>query len=204
MLALRIILILLVLFFGKVGKALVNTPDATEQVNKFSCCAFRNNFSNSIVEVLTNMTSNGVTEITTDAVLPSLVILEGLENIVVVGLSNVSIHCNSVGAVKFISCRNVTIKGINWLGCGSKNEPGIEFRNSSNITIQNCSFHNSTRQTIVLSEVSKNININSCEFIHNRRYDEGHGTAINFSSHNHAQLHFVIDSCNLILFQWSC
>ena len=135
MLALRIILILLVLFFGKVGKALVNTPDATEQVNKFSCCAFRNNCSNSIVEVLTNMTSNGVTEITTDTVLPSLVMLEGLENIVVVGRSNVSMHCNSVGAVKFITCRNVTIKGINWFGCGSKNEPGIEFRNSSNITI---------------------------------------------------------------------
>ena len=183
---------LLTVFFGKIDGVLVSVSDGESEQDELTCCDIGNH---SMVYALTNITNNGVIKVTMDVVLPSIIILEDLENITIVGQRNTSINCRSVGAVKFISCSNVTIIGINWIGCGSKNNPVIEFYNSSNTTIQDSSFHNSTGQAIVLSEVSSNVNISNCEFTHNSEH-QGHGAAIHFSSQNHTQLHFVIDSCN--------
>ena len=96
-----------------------------------------------------------------------------------IGYGNPTVNCHGIGAVKFTSCNNVTIKGINWKRCGSSNDthhPGIGFYNSSNIEIQNCSFHNSTGQAVALSKVSGNVHIDNVK-IFNIKY-EYHGAAL--------------------------
>ena len=70
-------------------------------------------------------------------------------------------------------------------------EPGLKFIYSSNIKIQNCSFHHSVGQAIVLSEVSGYLNITHSEFINNIHY-RGHGAAI------HCSLNNVINSSKLL------
>ena len=65
---------------------------------------------------------------------------------------------------------------------------------SSNINFQDCAFQNSKGQSIVLSEVSGSVNINNCNFTHNKYYNY-HGTAIYYSSNDDAQLVFMINNC---------
>ena len=86
------------------------------------CCVSGNVTFHSIADILKNISSNNtIVNITIDVVLSSNVTIEGLENIMIIGHRNAVVKCNDVGAVKFISCKNVTIKGIKWEGCGSKN-----------------------------------------------------------------------------------
>ena len=101
----------------------------------------------------------------------------------------------------FTDCHNCTIEGITWNGCGIKDingstAPGIGFYHSTNITIQNCTFQHSVGQAVVLLEVSENIKICHCRFLHNKHY-EGHGSAVYSSiSSYHTQLLFTINNCN--------
>ena len=150
--------------------------------------------SSSIQDTLVGTVSNNsIINITNTTVLSSMVVLKYLENILIVGDS---IDCNSNGSVKFVSCKNVTIEGVRWEQCGTLTNPAIGFYDSSNVKIQNCSFHRSTGQAVVLSKVSGNVYINNCQFTHNNAY-EGQGTTIHISqSKPHVQLHVVIDKCN--------
>ena len=129
--------------------------------------------------------------------------LSKLNNISIIGHNNPTINCSSAGGIRFTSCYNCTIEGITWDGCGSKNFNGssipvIKFFLSSNIVIQNCTFLNSLRQAVVLSEVSKNVKIYHCNFPFNKCY-KCHGTALylhplnNFK--NYTQLVFTITNC---------
>jgi len=96
------------------------------------CCVSGNFTFHSTADSLNNISSNNtIVSITTDVVLSSNVALEGLENITIIGHSNPVVRCNDFGAIKFISCKNVTIEGIQWEGCGSKDYPKIELYNSS-------------------------------------------------------------------------
>jgi len=52
-------------------------------------------------------------------------LLKGLKNITIKGHRNPVVKCKDVAAVKFILCKNITIEGIQWEGCGSKDYPGI-------------------------------------------------------------------------------
>ena len=54
---------------------------------------------------------------------------------------------------------------------------------SSNITIQNCSFQHSTDRAVVLSDVSRAVSINHCNFMDNSVF-KGHGAAIYHSLSN--------------------
>ena len=85
-------------------------------------------------------------------------------------------NCNNSGGLHFTSYYNCKIEEITWEGCGAINigdddisvYPILQFTNSSNITIQNCSFQQSTRQTVVLSGISGDVNINYCNFLYNK------------------------------------
>ena len=130
--------------------------------------------------------------------------LSNVNNISITGHNNPTINCSSNGGVKFTSCHNCTIEGITWDGCGAEYingsiDPVIEFQNSTNITIHNCTFQHSVGQAIVLSEVSGSVKFNHCKFLCNKHY-KGHGTGIYFSTsksfQNHSQLLFVISDCN--------
>ena len=89
-----------------------------------------------------------------------------LENITDIGDS---IDCNALILVKFISCKNVTIKAVKWQRCGISTDPAISFADSSTMNIQDCLFQHSVGQleVIALSEVSENVYINNCLFANN-------------------------------------
>ncbi|XP_065895726.1 probable outer membrane protein pmp15 [Dysidea avara] len=168
--------------------------------DKLSCCVSGNFTFHSIADILNNISSdNTIVNITTDVVLFSNVILEGLENIMIIGHRNPVVKCNDVGAVKFISCKNITIEGIQWEECGSKDYPGIEFYNSSNVSLKTCSFHNLKGRSVLLSEVSGNVYIDNCNFTHKSKYS-GHGAAIHYILNtNSSNKHWlVVQNCKFI------
>ena len=144
--------------------------------------------------------SSGAINITTDIVLSAKLVLEYFENITIVGHGKVTLYFESHGAVKFVSCKDVTIEGINWKSYSFRNEtsqPKIEFYKSSKVAIHNCSFHHIRGSAIVLSEVLGNVHINSCRFTHNIQYGD-HGAVIYYSSEtvSHTNLLLVIENCN--------
>ena len=162
------------------------------------CCSSRNYNFYPIYDVLNNVTSNTIINISTDVVLPSNVTLEGVKNIRVIGQGNPTVYCNDIGSVKFVSCNNVTIEGVNWERCGSVKNPGIEFYNTSNIAILSCSFHHSTGKAVSMSEVSGNLSINNCQFTHNK-YHNGHGAAIYYTSSHEQNAQLIINNCDFTM-----
>ena len=92
------------------------------------------------------------------------------------------------------SLQNATLHGTD------NYEPALKLTNSSNITIQECSFQHSRPQVIVLSEISGYVNINYCKFVDNRYYYKGHGAIVNVfsSSPTRFQLSVNIHACDFI------
>ena len=148
---------------------------------------------------LTNLHSNGLINITANVMLASIVQLVGLENITIIGHDNPTVNCDNAGGIHFDNCHNCIVIGITWEKCGINNYsmPAMEVYSSSNIIIQNCSFHYSVTQAIALSEMSGNVTINNCKFLFNN-YFVGHGTAIHFLSKftHHSKFQFTISNCN--------
>ena len=174
-----------------------------EARNNTFCCVYGNCSCNSLDYALANLTSNVLINITTDVTLSSLTKPSNIENVSIVGHNNPTVNCTNVGGIQFNFCHNCIIQGIIWHGCGSENfdtnvEPGLKLSYSSNMTIQNCSFQHSVGQAVVLSEVTGDVNINHCQFVHNSHY-RGHGAAVHFLSNNvtnYPQLLFKINHCN--------
>jgi len=163
------------------------------------CCTFGHCVCQSFLHALTNLTDNVTITITTDVMLSSAVFIVGVDNTRVVGYNKLTVHCNNTGGLKFISCKNITIEGISWEGCGFNNksdtDPVLGMYNSSGITIQNCTFHNSIGQAVVLSNVMGNVIINSCMFTNNTQY-RGHGVAVYYPSGTDTHVLFTIDNCS--------
>ena len=169
--------------------------------NQVPCCILGNHHFNSIVQVLSNVTSNAIVTLVSDAVLSSIITLQNLENITITGQRNPTVNCNGVGAIKFDSCSNVTIKGISFKRCGRRSAyPGIEFYHSLNVILDSCSFRYSIRQAVVLSKVSGKVYINNCQFTHNKYYNK-HGAAIYYTSspEQGTQVQVAINNCNFAL-----
>jgi len=169
----------------------------TDRKSQPSCCSIDNYHFNSITDALFNITSNVVVNLVNDAMLTSIVILQNLENIKIIGQGNPMVNCNGVGAVKFDSCNNVTIAGVSLERCGyNSSYPGIEFYNSSNIVIDTCSFHSSTRQAVVLTNMIEKVYINNCQFKHNK-YHNSHGAAIYYTSslEQGTQIQLILNNC---------
>ena len=174
------------------------------------CCAYENCSCPSLYSALDNLTSNVLINITTDVELPSIIPIIGISNITITGHNNPTVYCNNSGGLNFTSCYNCTIEGITWEECGAINiggddisvYPVLQFTNSSNITIQNCSFQQSIGQGVVLSGMSGDVNINYCNFLYNKQY-KGHGTAVHYSSTNmvaiaSSPLKLMINNCKCI------
>ena len=147
-----------------------------------SDCGLFTNFSNCALDhLLCNLTSNNLINVTADVMLLSTVTLVALDNISIIGHNNPTVNCDNAGGIHFYNCHNCSIIGITWEKCGDKTDskPALELYNSSNITIQNCSFKLSQTQVIALSEMSGNVSINSCKFVFNN-YFKGNGAAIHY------------------------
>jgi len=191
------------MLFFKYTKGIVNNSVADAVSSNYdsdgtACCSIGGDQSFLVfAEALGNVSSNIAINITTNVELSSFVLLNDTENVTIIGHENPTVNCNGIGALKFVSCDNISIEGINWENCGSNSETetvsAIEFYNSSKITVQNCSFQQSRCQAITLSKVSGNVHINNCQFTNNSNY-RGHGAAIRYTSENN-QLLLLIESC---------
>ncbi|XP_065895736.1 uncharacterized protein [Dysidea avara] len=167
---------------------------------KVPCCISGNCAFPSITDSLNNMSSNNtIVNIRTDVELSSDVTLETFENIMIIGHRNPVVKCYDVGAIKFISCKNVTIEGIQWEGCGSNDYPGIEFYNSSNVFFQRCSFHNSKGRSVLLSKVTGKVYVKYCNFTHKNEY-RGHGAAIHYlpNTNSSTENRLEVQNCKFI------
>ena len=181
---------------------LINNNDlltSGEDDNSHICCVRRNCSYSSLDQCLANLTSNVLINITTDVTLSSLV---RVSNLSIIGHSYPTVKCTSelgVGGIHFAFCHNCTIQGITWDGCGSPDEPGLKFSNSSNVAIKNCCFQYLLGQAVMLFGVLGDVNICDCKFINNNNY-MGHGAAIQYCSSNDTrnpfQYVFTINNCN--------
>ena len=198
----RIFLLLLLLWsveevnsFNPVNPGADTEDDVSGSGKYKDDCSTGNYTFNSMVDVPNSVSCNIIIDISTDILLSSNVLLKGVNNITIVGQGDPIVNCNYNRSVKFVSCNNVTIEGVNWERCGSVNSPGIEFNNTSNITIESCSFHHSTGKAVSLSKVSGNVSINNCQFTRNK-YHKGHGAAIYYTSSHEQSTQLVINNCN--------
>ena len=176
---------------------------SVEDDNSHICCVYGNCSCNSLDHALANLTSNVLINIKTDVTLSSIIKVSNVENVTVIGHNNQTVNCKSFGGLHFTFCHNCIVQGITWDECGTENidhhvEPGLKLSNSSNITIENCIFQHSKGQAVLLSEVSGDVNINHCNFVHNSQY-KGHGAAIHYSSSNVTTSHQLsVFTCNFI------
>ena len=177
-----------------------------EDDNSHVCCVYGNCTCNSLDQALANLTSNVLINITTNVMLSSLIKVSDLQNVSIIGQYSSIINCRHVGGIHFNLCHNFITQGITWDGCGTELtdnliEPAMKLNYSFNVTIQNCSFQHSIGQSIVLSEVSGDVNINNCNFFNDSHY-RGHGAAIHYLrmynaiKYYHGQFVFMICNCN--------
>ena len=173
-----------------------------EDDNSLICCVYGNCSCSSLDHALANLTSNVLINITTDVTLSSLVTVSDFENVSIIGHNNPTVNCRNVVEIHFAFCNNCIFQCITWDGCGNENGAGLMLANSFNITIGNCSFQHSKSPAVLLSEVSGDVIINHCNFIHNNHY-KGHGAAIHYSSSNGVSTHnklpvFTISDSNFV------
>ena len=169
-----------------------------ENENDLLCCVYGNCSCYSFADALGNLTSNFLLNITTNVILTSVIHASNLVNVVIIGHNNPTVNCEGAGGIHFTSCHNCIIQGITWRGCGTdNNEPGLQLTNSSDITIQKCSFQHSRGQAVALSEISGYLNINNCKFANNSQY-KGHGAIINIlvSTVKNSLQSFKIHACD--------
>ena len=161
---------------------------------------------NSLYQTLANLTSNVVVNITTNMTLLTVVQLEDLENVSIIGHNKPFIECHNVGGqLHFTSCYNCTIEGIIWKNCGhvigNKTYPVLALYKSVTVTIQDCSFENSAAQAVTLSEVSGNITVANCKFGYNYNgIYKGHGAAVYYNKGKESHLMFTISNCDFAHF----
>ena len=137
----------------------------------------------SFIDALDNLSNNTLINVTArNNELSSFVPLKPLEFIAIIGHNNPTVKCTNGGGIHISSCHNCTIEGITWVGCGTAGkqaQPAILFCNSSNITMQDCSFQRSAGQAVVLSEVTGHVIIKHCKFMNSTQYS-GNGAAIHY------------------------
>jgi len=183
------LLLLLLLFLLRNVDGVVHLNDDTvddggsgSNKDEIPCCNSGNSTFYSIVDALNNVTSNSIINISTDVVLSSNVTLDGLDNITITGQEKPTVYCNDIGSLKFVSCNNVTIKGVNWERCGfvenssdlydyhhdySDFVPNFFVPNFFDYyTNQNNDIDHSNNQPGIEINNSSNIIIQSCSFHH--------------------------------------
>ena len=161
--------------------------------------------------------NNSVINITNAVILSSNVSFNKLTNISLIGDNNPSVYCINGSGLTWMYSKNIVLKGITWIGCGSNTvssrvsnihsemhsseqtsvlmNPVIHLQFSLNISIQNCSFLYSEGPAVVLSEVSGETNITHCKFVNSSSYSD-HGAAIHYTSNDTANSLFTISNCS--------
>ena len=130
-------------------------------------------------DVTANITNNSLITLSDKVRLSSAVNLSIYHNISIIGQNNLVVFCVNGERLQVEFCNNLTIQNITWIGC----KTALRIYNSKNVTIRRCSFLYSKRQAIEMSELSGNVSVDYCKFMHNNHY-RGHGSAIHYSTNN--------------------
>ena len=155
-------------------------------------------------ENIEDIPSNVAVIITKNITLTSTIKLTNIINVSLIGYNDSSIHYESDGGLQFISCSIITVKNLTWRKI-IKHEwninntiSQIKFYNSSNITIDHCTFQQSVGRAVVLSEVSGDVNIKHCKFVNNKYSLREHGAAIHYSSNcaEISKVKLIINDCH--------
>ena len=167
--------------------AVTVTPSKGNQ-DHLSCCVTGNC---SFQDALTNVTNDVVIDVKTSTVLSAIISIENVDNILIRSQTNATISCADSALLRFVSTSNITIEGINWQGCEE-----LQFYNSSNVTVRDCNFHNSTKQALVMLESSGDVYIKDCYFTQSNSF--GQGSAIHYSSETvtNPPLSLIINNCS--------
>ena len=151
--------------------------------NRFYICQYKKCYC----ENTNNIPSNAVVIITKNRTLSFPIEFKNKNNISLIGY-NSSIHCENDSGFKFTSCSNVSITNLTWYkiidsekNISNSTAPQIEFSNSSDVTINHCTFQQSVGQAVVLSEVSGDVSIEHCKFVNIMHPLGKHGAAIHYS-----------------------
>ena len=172
--------------------------------NTGNSCAEQSSCYGSFDQALANVKNNDVINITNDSTLSFHNILNGLQNIQIIGYNNPTVYCYNtsiiIGALQFESCTNCTIRGITWSGCGGvlldNNYPVLEFDNSSNVKIEKCTFKRSKGQVVVLSGMIGDVAISDCQFNNNEYLGNADGAVIDIVKQGNYQMNVTISNCN--------
>ena len=148
-------------------------------------------------DILVNLTSNGLATISGRMMISSVISLTKLKNVSIIGNKNHSLICINNAGLLVDRCSNITIEGLNWVGCGTDSTPVINILNTTDITLKNCIFQQLKGPAVVIFKSSRDVNISHCKFINNTEY-RGHGAAIHYSSNDATNFQFtlVISNCN--------
>ena len=149
-------------------------------------------------DILVKLKSNRLATISGEIIIFSVISLTKLYNVSIIGSKNHSIKCvnNYNAGLQVKDCSNITIEGLNWIGCGAYSTPVINILNTTDVTLQDCLFQQSKGPAVMILESSGDVNINHCKFT-NTEYS-GHGTAIHYYSSNtkSSLTTFLIFNCN--------
>ena len=172
------VLICLITLTSQLVISKVITINITNSNSSQECCTEEGCMCASLSIALKYIDSNTTINITSSSVILKESVKLGsghtsgsgnLTNIIITG-SNVTIMCNNSGSVYCESCDHVMIEGITWDRCGDPygaNIAGVTFNGASNISLVNCTFQYSQMSPVTLVNVSKNVNVNHCNFLSN-------------------------------------
>ena len=163
-------------------------------------CLSKKCYCSNLEDILNGLTSNTSVNITDNVTLSSVIKLDYISNISIIGYNNITAICGNGGGINLYQSSNLTIEGITWIKCGNNSTPVIRLHKfytepitpSSGIIIQNCTFQQSMGRTILLSYVDEDVNINHCNFINNH-----HGAvAIQCNDDFDSKFIITINICN--------
>ena len=161
---------------------------------------------NKFEDLLDGLESNTSINITNTVTLSSVITLEDLNNVSIIGYNNITVNCVDGGGLKLWQCSNLTIEGITWIGCGkydnTNDVPVIDLVSDSIIIrIQKCTFQYSLGKAISLNYVLTNVAviIDNCNFMIYNHY-RGHGAAIFFLISSNYEININIANC---IFQYN-
>ena len=74
----------------------------------------------SLEHLLDGLDNNAVVNLTDKAILSSIVFLQNLRNVSIIGKNNFTVLCDR-SYIGISGCNDLTFQGITWIGCGSRN-----------------------------------------------------------------------------------
>ena len=152
-------------------------------------CKGRNCYCKNLGHMVENATNNILANVSYKAVLSSVIKLEVIQNISILGNNDLTVICVDGGRLQIESCSNLIIEGVSWIGCGV-----LAINHSGDVIVQHCSFQHSVGQAMRLSGVLGDVTISHCKFMNNNHYSD-HGIALYYSSNNPANV-LTIDNCD--------